>query len=59
VGRHRFYQSLITITQINTAPARRLFNHLVRPAPVGHSDGLKGPVFVVIKAVHNGLPVIL
>ena len=59
VRRHRFYQSLITITQINTAPARRLFNHLIRPAPIRHGNGLKGPVFVVIEAVHRVSPVIL
>ena len=57
--RHRLNQGLVTITQIDTAPARRLFNHLIRPAPVGHSDGLKGPVFTVIETTHEVLPVIL
>jgi len=50
---------LIAITQIDTALARRLINRLARPAPVRHGNGLKGPIFAVIEAVHRVSPVIL
>ena len=46
VGRHGLDQRLIAVAQINTAPTRRLSDHLVRPGPVGKLNGLERFVFV-------------
>ncbi len=49
---HRLNQRLVTVPQIHTAPARRLFNDFVRPGALLEASRRVRGVFTMIEGIH-------